>query len=162
MASLMDRETCFFIGHRDAPEDIRQKLAAAVERHITEYGVTEFVVGRYGRFDAMAAAAVRAAKKAHPEIRLVLLLPYYPIADAARIVRDYDATFFPPGMERVPKPLAIIRANEYMIRNSRFLICYNTGQPGSTRQLADFAAARARKGLIRIENLAKWQGAGVL
>lgn len=150
----MDRKTCFFIGHRDAPEDIRERLLAAIERHITDYGVTEFVVGRYGRFDALAAAAVRVAKKAHPDIKLVLFLPYYPTADAARMIHGYDATLFPPGMETVPKPLAIVKANEYMIRNSQFLICYNTGSVGNTRRLVALAAAREQKGLLRIENLA--------
>ena len=56
-------KTCFFIGHRDAPEEIKLALAAAVERHITEYGVTEFIVGNYGGFDYMAAKSVIAAKK---------------------------------------------------------------------------------------------------
>ena len=151
----MERKTCFFIGHRDAPEGIRERLLAAVERHIADYGVTEFVVGRYGRFDAMAAAAVRTAKKGHPDVGLVLLLPYYPVIDAAQIEQDYDATFFPPGMETVPKQLAIVRANEYMIRNSQFFICYNIGSVGNTRRLVKYAAVREQKGLIRIENLAE-------
>ena len=55
---------CFFIGHRNAPEALRTLLEKAVERHITECEVTEFVVGHYGRFDYMAAGAVRAAKSA--------------------------------------------------------------------------------------------------
>ena len=42
--------TCFFIGHREAPDTLLDKLSAEVERHITEYGVTDFVVGRYGLF----------------------------------------------------------------------------------------------------------------
>ena len=54
--------TCFFIGHRDAPEDIYAKLREAVADHITEHGVTDFVVGHYGRFDSMAARAVREEK----------------------------------------------------------------------------------------------------
>lgn len=40
---------CFFIGHRDASEDIYAKLREAVADHITEHGVTDFVVGHYGR-----------------------------------------------------------------------------------------------------------------
>lgn len=59
--------SCFFIGHRDAPETLRELLDAAVERHITEYGVTEFVVGHYGRFDYMAASAVQRAKERRPQ-----------------------------------------------------------------------------------------------
>ena len=48
-------KSCFFIGHRNAPETLLPLLASAVERHITEYGVDDFVVGHYGRFDALAA-----------------------------------------------------------------------------------------------------------
>ncbi|MDE7242793.1 MAG: hypothetical protein K2O18_02285 [Oscillospiraceae bacterium] len=33
-----------------------------VERHITEYGVTDFVVGMYERFDGMAVRCVKASK----------------------------------------------------------------------------------------------------
>ena len=36
--------TCFFIGHREAPDTLLDKLSAEVERHITEYGVTEAFV----------------------------------------------------------------------------------------------------------------------
>lgn len=64
------RYSCFFIGHRDAKASLRPALDAAVEQHITEYGVTDFVVGHYGAFDALAAGAVKAAKKRHPEVTL--------------------------------------------------------------------------------------------
>ena len=67
---------CFFVGHRETGERMLPALAQEVERHITEYGVTEFVVGHYGGFDRLAASAVREAKKRHPEITLTLLLPY--------------------------------------------------------------------------------------
>lgn len=37
--------TCFFIGHHNAPQSVSPLLDEAVERHITEYGVTRFIVG---------------------------------------------------------------------------------------------------------------------
>lgn len=146
---------CFFIGHRDAPETLRPLLDEAVERHITEYGVTDFVVGHYGRFDAMAAHAIREAKQRHPEVTLTLLIPYYPFQGLKELSQDYDATFYPPDMETVPKPYAIVRANEYMIRASDYLICYDRGQIGKTRDFVELARQRERKGLIHIENLAE-------
>ena len=57
--------TCFFIGHWEARENILPALSQAVERHIAEYGVTEFVAGQYGNFDRLAALAVRKAKERH-------------------------------------------------------------------------------------------------
>ena len=148
----MKTTTCFFIGHRDAPEDLRPLLSDAVERHIMQYGVTEFIVGHYGRFDAMASSAVRAAKQQYPEISLVLLLPYYPFPYETD---GFDVTFYPPDMESVPKPFAIVRANEYVIRTADYLICYDRGQIGKTRDFVELARQRERKGLIHIENLAE-------
>ena len=74
----MNSHTCFFIGHRDAPDTLLPALDELVERHITEYGVQEFTVGRYGRFDYLAAQAVLRAKGRHPDVRLVYLRPYHP------------------------------------------------------------------------------------
>ena len=58
--------TCFFIGHRDAPDSILPSLSAAIEARIVEDGVDQFVAGNYGRFDSLAAQAVRKAKKQRP------------------------------------------------------------------------------------------------
>ena len=38
----MSKKRCFFIGHRETSEEIYPALYEAVEKHITEYGVTEF------------------------------------------------------------------------------------------------------------------------
>ena len=145
-------KSCFFIGHRNAPETLRPLLDDAIERHISEYGVTEFVAGHYGRFDYMAAGAVRRAKERHPDVILTLLLPYYPFDHDTG---DYDRTYYPEGMETVPKPFAIVRVNEYMIRTSDYLICYDRGQIGKTRDFVELARKRERKGLIHVENLAE-------
>ena len=117
-------KTCFLIGHRDAPGDLRGKLAEAIDRAITVDGVTEFVVGQYGDFDRMAAGCLAEAKRRHPEIRLVLLLPYHPTERAVNLPQGFDGSFYPPGMESVPRRLAIVRANEYMARRCDVLICY--------------------------------------
>ena len=44
----MQCKSCFFIGHREAGPEILPALEAAIEKHISEYGVTEFIVGHYG------------------------------------------------------------------------------------------------------------------
>ena len=72
------KKTCFFIGHRDAPDTIYPALLAEVEHHITELRVGEFIVGHYGRFDSLAARAVKELKARYPEVELTLLLPYHP------------------------------------------------------------------------------------
>lgn len=130
------------------------RLTEAVERHIVKYGVTEFVVGHYGTFDRMAARAVKNVKKQHPDVRLVLLLPYFPYEHREELKNEYDGSYYPPGMEKVPKPFAIVKANEYMIKTSEYLICYNKGNVGKTRDFVEMALWREKKGLTRVENLA--------
>lgn len=71
-------KTCFFIGHRECTEEILPEVRKAVEGLIVEHGVSQFIVGSYGGFDSVAAAAVKQAKKEHPEILLSQLIPYHP------------------------------------------------------------------------------------
>ena len=64
----LNGKSCFFIGHRETPEKLLPILQNAVNRHIEDYGVTEFIVGHYGEFDYLASKAVIEAKRVHPEI----------------------------------------------------------------------------------------------
>ena len=143
--------TCFFLGHRDAPNTLFPALTRAVERHITEYGVTEFVVGHYGFFDRMAAQAVIDAKKRHPSVTLVLLLPYHPAERPVDLLPGFDLSFYPPGLESVPKRVAIPRANRYMADHSGYLIAY-ARFPGTTRELVEHTRRKER---CHVENLAE-------
>lgn len=59
----MQCKSCFFIGHREAGPEILPALEDAIEKHISENGVTEFIVGHYGGFDRLAAKALVSAKK---------------------------------------------------------------------------------------------------
>lgn len=94
--------TCFFIGHRETSDSIFPALVQAVERHVTEYGVTEFIVGHYGNFDRLAARAVLKAKEHHPQVTLFLLLPYHPADQSVPVPEGFDGTFYPPAWSVCP------------------------------------------------------------
>lgn len=68
-------KSCFLIGHRDATITVLPELIQEIERYIMEYGVYDFLVGRYGIFDRLAAIAVSDAKKRHQQVTLTLLHP---------------------------------------------------------------------------------------
>lgn len=146
--------TCFFIGHRDTPDSLLPALSAAVEKRIIEHGVDQFVVGAYGKFDSLAAQAVRRAKKQHPDILLFYLRPYHPV-ERPFTPSGYDSSFYPPGMETVPRKLAIVRANRYMVDNSQFLIAYARYSASNAWKLTEYARKREKKGLLHVENLAQ-------
>ena len=132
-------KSCFFIGHREASSEILPALAEAVEKHITQYGVTEFIVGNYGGFDHMAAKAVIEAKERHPEITLSMLLPYHPAERPIAPPKGFDNTFYPPDMEKVPRKLAIVRANCYMVDHVDYLIAYAWHPASNARNLVEYA-----------------------
>lgn len=144
-------KSCFFLGHRDTPESIRAAMDEAIERHIIEYGVTEFFVGHYGHLDRMAQAALVRAKARHPDIFVRLLIPYHPAERPITAPDGFDGTFYPPGMERVPRRLAILRANQYMIDSCDYLIAYVWHAASNARELLEYAK---KKGIIII-NLAE-------
>ena len=146
----MQTSTCFFIGHREAPEALLPLLMDEVERHIVEYGVTDFMVGNYGQFDGQAARAVIDAKKRHPEVTLTLLLTYHPFDRPIPTPEGFDGTFYPPGMEGTPHRAAIVKANRYMVAHSSHLIAYVWHTASNARDILEYAQRRERRGLMRV------------
>ncbi len=149
----MISKKCFCIGHRDTPEDIFPLLQKTILHHITEYGVTEFLVGHYGSFDRLAKKAVLAAKNDFPQVKLTLLQPYYVPQKQIEIPSGFDDTLYPSGMENVPKRLAIVRANQYAVSASQYLIAYVSHPASNARNILEYAEQREKKGLISVENL---------
>ncbi len=146
-------KTCFLFGHRNAPLDLTPKIEQAMEDQILQHGITQFIVGQYGNFDHMAIAAGRNIKSRYPEIVLLLLIPYHPAERPPELPRGFDAVFYPPDMEFVPKRLAIVKANQYMVATAESIICY-VNHPGNTRNLLTLAQRRVRKSGIPLRNLA--------
>ncbi len=142
---------CFLFGHRDAPDTLAPLLDAALLQHCDRYGIQVFVVGSRGRFDSMAAAALRRLKARRPQVRLLLLLAYHPAYRPPIVPDGFDGTLYPPGMERVPLRLAIPRANTAVLRQAHSIICFVNG-PGNTRTLLETACARREQ--PHITNLA--------
>ena len=144
--------TCFFIGSHTARDFLAPLLDQAIARHITEYGVSEFVVGHYGQFDRLAAEALCRAKVRCPGIRLRLLTPYHPFDSPIPVPVGFDDTYYPEGLEAVPKRFAIPRANRLLMDTSQFLIAYPG--LGTSRELTQYALRRQKLGKLHVELLA--------
>ena len=123
-----------------------------MEKHISEYGVTEFIVGRYGDFDHLAARAVIALKAQYPQIILSLLIPYHPAERPIETPQGFDNTYHPPGMEKIPRRLAIVRANRYVVDHVDYLIAYAWHAASNARNLVEYAQRRN----IKITNLGQF------
>ena len=151
-------KSCFLFGHRDAPEEIRPEIEAAVEWLYREKGVTLFYVGHYGSFDRIAGAAVKALKARYTDIELFMVIPYHPAIRSVELTEGFDGRFYPP-MENVPNRYAIVRANRYMVEISDAIICY-VNHPGNTRKLLEYAGSRNAgipKHIINLANDRKYK-----
>ena len=143
-------KSCFFVGHREASSELLPILRQTVEKHISEYGVTEFIVGGYGNFDHLAAKAVISLKQKYPQITLSLLIPYHPAERPVETPSGFDNTYYPPGMEKVPRKLAIVRANRYIVDHVDYLIAYAWHPASKARDLVEYARRLEIKGQIAI------------
>jgi len=132
-------KSCFFIGHREADERLLPILTAAIERLITEEQVLFFYVGRYGGFDRIAATAIKHLKLHHPDITLMLVLPYHPGERIIETPYGFDGTYYPEGLEKVPRRYAIVKANEIMAKQSDWLISYVRHGASNSRRILEYA-----------------------
>ena len=148
-------KSCFFIGHREASSELLPILTQVVKKHISEYGVTEFIVGGYGNFDHLAAKAVISLKQQYPQITLSLLITYHPAERPIETPPGFDNTYYPPGMERVPRKLAIVRANRYMVDHVDYLIAFAWHPASNARDLVEYAKKRELRNLISVTVLSR-------
>ncbi len=135
-------------------------LSETIETHIEDYGVGIFIVGGYGEFDRLAAAALIAAKQRHPEITLLRLLSYHPAEYPINTPKSFDNTYYPFGAEIIPRKFAIARANRYVVDHVDYLIAYVWHPASKARELMEYAKKREKKKLISVCNLADKVAAG--
>ena len=140
----MRDKTCFFIGHREAPESIYPELAQTVEQLIGQ-GVADFYVGNYGNFDRLAARVVIAAKQQRPEVRLTMLLPYHPAEREVVLPPGFYGSLYPPGMENVPRRFAIPRANCWMVEHCTHLVAYVTHPASNAGKVVEWGIFKDKK-----------------
>ena len=140
---------CFFIGHRDTTPNIYPYLLEAVERCIARRGITEFLVGGCGRFDAMAAEAVAQLRAKYPHVKLTRLLAHYDPHVRVPVNEYLDGSLYPDGPENNPKRAATMKAGRYAVDNSDHVIAF-VYHFGNSRDILEYA-----RGRVNVENLAE-------
>ena len=145
--------TCFFIGHRDAPSTLQQKLDETVDYLWRWCGVTEFIVGHHGNFDNMAVCAVEKAKACNPELDAYLLLETYTPHRRVYLPGCFDNYYLPDEIESVHPRYAIEKANRMVLRECDYLVAYVSRDGGNAAKILRSAKRQEKDGL-RIINLA--------
>ncbi len=133
---------CTFFGHRECPEVVRPLLRELLVRLITDHGVDTFYVGNQGQFDAHVRAVLRELTKEYPHIRYAVVLAYMP--GAVRDGADFSDTMLPEGIEAVHPRFAISWRNNWMLRQSGFVVTHITHTWGGAYKFVEKAKKQGK------------------
>ena len=131
---------CCFAGHSNISnqEEIKIRLKNEIINLVEKENVTEFYNGYKGAFDSLCARTVNELKKDYPFIKSYLVRAYMPKEkdsyEEDLYKQIFDSTIY-PEIENVPRRLAILKRNEWMIDNSNFLIAYVKYDGGALKTL---------------------------
>ncbi|MBE5746815.1 MAG: hypothetical protein E7352_01420 [Clostridiales bacterium] len=118
---------CCFIGHRvvEKKEELLPSLRESVLTLI-HIGVTTFLFGGRGEFDALSWKMVTELQKEYPFIKRVYVRSAYQYIDKAYeeyLLESYEETYFPSKLERAGK-YSYVERNYEMIENSTYCVFY--------------------------------------
>lgn len=147
---------CFFIGHSDAPDSLQERLNTEVESLVRKHHVTEFIVGKSGNFDRMAVAAIQRVIQCYPEKAILasILEPYFPGDREILIPPYFEDYYYPMELVSVPKRNCAWKAGEIVLKQADHLIAYICCDGDVAAKIYRSANRMAKKGYIRILNLA--------
>ena len=138
---------CTFFGHRECPDSIKAQLRAALIDLVTNHDMDTFYVGIQGRFDAIVRSVLREMKKEYPHINYAVVLAYMPGEHTE--YDDYSDTMLPEGIESVHPRYAISWRNNWMLRQSDYVVTYIAHTWGGAAQFAK-KAEKQRKTIINL------------
>ena len=142
-------KTCTFFGHRDCPRSIQSKLREVLIELIEKYAVDMFYVGRQGAFDEIVRSVLQELVLVYPHIRYAVVLERLPSGKEKFDTRDYTDTILPEGMEAVLPRFAISWRNNWMLKQSAYVVTYITHAWGGAAQFAE-KAERQKKTVINL------------
>ena len=124
----MHTNTCCFFGHRTINEsdELRTKIAEAVERLITDENVDTFLFGSKSRFDSLCLEIVTGLKEKYPRVKRVYVRAEYPFINGDYLnylLKFYDDTYYPEKLLCAGRAVYVER-NYEMIRSSKYCIVY--------------------------------------
>lgn len=139
---------CTFFGHRDCPEAIKPKLREVLVDLITNHDVDMFYVGNQGQYDTIVRKVLRELKEEYSQINYAVVLAYMPGKKTE--YDDYSDTMLPEGIESVHPRYAISWRNNWILRQSDYIVTYITHTWGGANQYTAKAKRQAKK-VINIE-----------
>lgn len=143
----MERCCCGF-GHKEIYENIYLRLEEEAENAIKS-GITVFLTGGMGSFDAKFSSVVYKLKSKHKNIKLILVRPYYSNKINEYCKEWYDEIIIPGIADGAFYKSAIIKRNKWMIEKSERCIFYVKREYGGAYTALKYAE-KEHKTIIKI------------
>ena len=148
----MDTYTVSFFGHREVEDFfmIEQRVEEFVRQLLREKEYVEFLVGRNGEFDQLAASTVLRLKRlvGGDNSALVLVLPYMTAEftnNQASFEHYYDEIEVSEAAAGKHFKAAIQTRNRDMIDRSDLVICYVTHNSGGAYRSIQYAKKQGKR-----------------
>jgi len=129
--------TVSLIGHRHVEHhgEIADRLSFVLRDLLKKHPFIEFLIGRNGEFDEIAAAEIKRQKRVLGEERccLTLVLPY-PVANVRDYEQYYDDIVY-PNDARLHYKRAILKRNEWMVDTCDLLVAYVENNSGNAYKI---------------------------
>lgn len=151
----MSKSICCCFGHREVYKDIAETLDRIIEELITEKGVFEFWTGGMGDFDGKFASAVRAKKKQYPDVKLILIKPYFSNdLNTNREYYDYlyDDVVIPDAIAGAHYKSAITKRNRWMVDYCDVIVTFVYRDHGGAYDAKKYAI-KSNKTVVEINDL---------
>ncbi len=132
---------CTFFGHKDCPGDIAPKLREKLICLI-DHGVDLFYVGHQGQFDALVRATLWKLSVIYPHIHYAVVLAYLP--SKRHEGEDYSDAMLPEGIENIHPRHAIVWRNDWMLKQSDYVVTYLTHTWGGTAKYVEKAKKQGK------------------
>lgn len=153
----MDVCTVSFLGHREVERasEIEGRLDLLLHDLITQKEYVEFLIGRDGEFDLLAASAIRRAVKqyGYGNTSLILVLPYMKAEyrdNEQSYLNYYDEVEICSKSSNVHYKSAIQVRNKCMVDRSDLVVCCIQRNSGGAYKTVQYALKKGTK----IRNLA--------
>lgn len=131
-----------FCGHKELYDEKEVKVwLERVTENLIVNGAETFYLGGYGAFDRLAASVLAEQKKQYPHIELILILPYL---NRRKDISPCDSSIYPP-LESVPKKLAIVRRNRWMVDQADVVVSYVLHSWGGAAMTLEYAKRKKKR-----------------
>ena len=142
----MELYTVSLFGHREirSPDMILDRLEQVIQPIILSKPYVEFLVGREGEFDLLAASIIRRLKRKHDcgNVTLTLILPYLKAEyrdNEQEYLDYYDEVVICEESSKAHFKATIHLRNQRMVKRSDLIICYVERNNGGAYQAVQYA-----------------------